>query len=82
MASWFLIPTDKKGVFSIVFAEKPTDHFRVFLTEDDQMEQYLASGASLYVTDGSHEELLATPEDGFLIERPILLRTGESNGQV
>ena len=66
-------------MFGIVFAER--DHFRIFLTEDCQMEQYLAQGASLYVKDGDHEELLATPESGFVRERPILERKGESNAK-
>lgn len=64
----------------MVFAEK--DHFRTFLSQDSQMDQYLANGATLYITDGTHEEVLATPEDGFVRERPTLVRMGESNGKI
>ena len=46
------------------------------------MDQYLANGATLYITDGTHEEVLATPEDGFVRERPTLVRMGESNGKI
>lgn len=34
------------------------------------MDYYLSKGASIYREDGSIETLIATPENGYLIERP------------
>lgn len=42
----------------------------IYLTKDEQMEQYLKNGASIYREDGDTETLIATPEKGFLVDRP------------
>lgn len=42
----------------------------VFLSRDEQMEEFLTKGASIYSVDNDVETLIATPEDGFLVERP------------
>lgn len=46
------------------------DDTSIYLSRDEQMEQYLEKGASIYREDGGAETLIATPEQGFLIERP------------
>ena len=43
---------------------------QVFLTRDDQMEQFLEKGACIYSYENGVETLIATPENGFLVERP------------
>ena len=41
------------------------------LTRDSQMEEHLARGANIYKREGDDMTLIATPEDGFLIARPV-----------
>lgn len=42
----------------------------IFLSKDEQMEQYLEKGAEIYREENDTETLIATPEKGFLVERP------------
>ena len=41
-----------------------------YLSRDSQMEEYLQRGANIYRENGVNRELIATPEVGFLVERP------------
>lgn len=41
-----------------------------YLSRDEQMEPYLSKGASIYREDDGAETLIATPEQGFLVDRP------------
>ena len=41
-----------------------------WLTKDSQMEEHLSRGAKIYQSDNGEMTLIATPEDGFLVERP------------
>lgn len=43
----------------------------VWLTRDSQMEEHLSRGAKIYQNDGDEMTLIATPADGFLVERPV-----------
>lgn len=43
----------------------------VSLTKDTQMEEHLQRGAKIYAAEGEESTLIATPDDGFLIERPV-----------
>ena len=43
----------------------------VFLSRDTQMDEFLSKGASIYSVENDAETLIATPEDGFLAERPV-----------
>ena len=45
----------------------------IYLRRDTQMDEFLAKGASIYYEDDETGEraLVATPEDGFLVERPV-----------
>lgn len=46
------------------------DKSSAWLTKDSQMEEHLSRGASIYRSDNGEMTLIATPEDGFLVERP------------
>ena len=46
------------------------DGGRVYLSRDEQMEQFLEKGANIYKEEEGTETLIATPEEGFLVERP------------
>lgn len=42
-----------------------------YLTDDRQMDAWLERGAKIYrETDGEPMTLIATPQDGYLVERP------------
>lgn len=44
----------------------------IYLATDSQMDRYLEAGWDIYQEDESRRRtLIATPEDGFLIERPV-----------
>ncbi len=44
----------------------------VYLTKDSQMDEHLERGAKIMFENGDNSmELIATPEDGFLTERPV-----------
>lgn len=43
----------------------------VSLTRDSQMEEHLSRGANIYAVEGGEAMLVATPNDGFLTERPV-----------
>ena len=43
----------------------------ISLIRDSQMEEHLARGANIYRREGGDMELIATPADGFLVERPV-----------
>lgn len=45
----------------------------IYLRRDTQMDDFLKNGASIYYEDDQTGErtLVATPEDGFLVERPV-----------
>ena len=45
-------------------AEK--DGYATVLSRDEQFDEYLDKGCSIYSVDGEKETLIATPEDGFL----------------
>lgn len=47
------------------------DGGQTYLSKDTQMEEYLEKGASIYCESNNHQSLIATPEKGFLIERPV-----------
>lgn len=41
------------------------------LTKDSQMDEHLSKGANIYKVEGEEATLIATPQDGFLVERPV-----------
>lgn len=41
-----------------------------YLLSSDQMDKYLEMGWSIYEEENKIQTLIASPEDGFLIERP------------
>lgn len=43
----------------------------IYLSNSNQFDEYLGCGASIYEIDKNKETLIATPKDGFLIERPV-----------
>lgn len=64
------------------FAISKEDKQGTYLSEDKQMDKYLALGWDIYEEDAGAETLIATPEKGFLIERPVfpvaeILKIGE-----
>lgn len=53
------------------FAEK--DNYGIFLSRTEQLDTYLKNGFSIYrFSDDKGEELIASPEKGYLVEKPIL----------
>lgn len=42
----------------------------VFLTSDEQMDKYLNLGCEIHEIEDGIEKTIATPEEGFLVERP------------
>lgn len=44
----------------------------IYLSQDSQMEKYLGLGCNIFYREkeDAQEELIATPEDGFLVDRP------------
>lgn len=52
------------------FAKSRSEPLGIFLTKDQQMEKYLQEGWDIYETENGNEKLIATPEKGFLTERP------------
>lgn len=62
----------------MVFLAKTKDgKGAVYLSRDEQMEKYLALNCNIYGEDENTEKLtlIATPEDGFLVERPVFPAT-------
>ena len=43
----------------------------IYLSSSDQMDRYLEKGASIYQEEDGVQTLIATPEEGFLVERPV-----------
>lgn len=58
-------------------AEK--DGYATVLSRDEQFEEYLEKGCNIYSVDGEKETLIATPEKGFLTEKPTLEETSQSS---
>lgn len=58
-------------------AEK--DGCATVLSKDEQFEEYLEKGCNIYSVDGEKETLIATPENGFLTEKPALEKTNQSS---
>ena len=45
---------------------------QIYLTRDSQMDKHLENGFNIIAeTDDGKEILIATPEKGFLVERPV-----------
>lgn len=45
----------------------------MFLSKSEQMDKALNNGFSIYQVDENDQKtLIATPQDGFLIERPVI----------
>ena len=44
----------------------------IFLSTTEQMDRYLQMGCSIYKRVDEQDTLIATPQDGYLIEKPIL----------
>ena len=47
----------------------------IFLSKDSDMDDYLAKGACIYAKEdllSDEKTLIATPEDGFVVERPTI----------
>ena len=55
------------------------DGYATVLSRDEQFDEYLEKGCSIYSVDGENETLIATPEDGFLTEKPTLEKTSQSS---
>ena len=52
-----------------------------YLSTDFQMDEMLAKGALLYIeNDDGTTELLATPEDGYLLPKPRLQKVTRLGG--
>lgn len=48
------------------------DGTQVFLGNSSQMDEYLGKGASIYlIYNDWSEKLIATPEDGYLVDKPV-----------
>lgn len=43
----------------------------IYLLADYQMDIYLSKGYSIYYVENGSKTLIATPDDGFLVPRPI-----------
>lgn len=53
------------------FAEK--DSYGIYLSKTEQLDKYLKNGFSIYrFVDEKNKQLIASPEKGYLIEKPIL----------
>ena len=55
-------------------AKSPDGLNGTYLSVDNQMDRYLKNGWNIYEFDidaGEEETLIATPEDGFMVERPV-----------
>lgn len=51
-------------------AKSRKDPLAIYLAADVQMDKYLTVGWDIFETEGGEEKLIATPEEGFLTERP------------
>ena len=52
----------------------------IYLSRDEQMDYYLNKGASIYKEEDGVETLIATPENGYLIERPTFPEKQSATG--
>lgn len=52
-------------------AKAPDGTTGTFLSVDTQMDHYLKYGWSIFQIEDGEETLIATPETGFLVERPV-----------
>ena len=43
-----------------------------YLSKDEQMDEFLLEGFTLYLEENGKQELLATPDNGFILARPKL----------
>jgi len=43
----------------------------VYLSNSNMFDKYLGYGADIYEIEDGKETLIATPKDGFLVERPV-----------
>lgn len=52
----------------------------MFLSKSEQMDKALENGFDIYqVDDNDRRTLIATPQNGFLIERPVIENIGTFN---
>lgn len=47
----------------------------VYLSKDEQMDEFLTKGFDLYLVENGERALLATPKDGFVLPRPSIEHT-------
>lgn len=53
------------------------DNVGVYLSKTEQMDQYLEKGCSIYeAIENGDDVLVATPEDGYLSEKPTIGYSG------
>ena len=49
------------------------DNTGIFLSKSSQMDEMLSNGFSIYTVDeNDNKTLIATPQDGFLVEKPVI----------
>lgn len=46
------------------------DDNQTYLAKDSQMDDFLKNGCNIYMVKNGIETLIATPEDGYLVEKP------------
>lgn len=58
---------------NIYIAKSKNEKYASHLSNSEQMDKYIKAGWSIYEFDikTSEERLIATPEDGFLVEKPV-----------
>lgn len=54
----------------------------VCIGRNETFDELLAKGYDIYQYDGDEKTLIATPKDGFLVERPILSGTGSIGSDI
>ena len=54
----------------------------VCIGRNETFDELLAEGYDIYQYDGDKKTLIATPKDGFLIERPIVSGTGSAGSDI
>lgn len=68
-----------KGGYMIYIGKKPGDNLAITVGKDDIFDKLLGEGYHIYgVDDDGTQTEIATPEEGFLVERPVLHHTERS----
>lgn len=55
----------------MIFYKAKKENSQIYLINSDQMDKYLDKGCDIYIEEDGKDTLIATPKDGYLVEKPI-----------